>query len=377
MFDLGDRIGAEPAAGLRDFVDLPADPDRAGSSARACTTPLAIGATALQNHFLRSMPAYSDATCGAVTIERLRRNAIGEQLARRARDAAFGLLAPARMVDGRIDVGEEPVFLRLQRVPGGFRHLLDELDAHDRLDALEPVLPRHDQPQRRAVLLRQRLAVEPGGEEGEGMHRFVDAQAFAIRPFEDARTDAGHLRRIAEGDEGDVLRLRRRLETLEHRCQRHAEPRDHHRPAFDAAQAIHALLGRQALEQIAEFEVAGLRAFAADEHAPRFGAQRLARLRRIGLAAAELVEVVVGGHVLVTREFLVGAKARLRLLGRDRHLRRRRRRRGFGATGQRQGGARGEGGKQATAIAVDRFVGDLRCGDAQGVAQGHGGFLGG
>jgi hypothetical protein len=32
-------------------------------------------------------------------------------------------------------------------------------------------------------------------------------------------------------------------------------------------------------------------------HVPGFGAQRLARLRRIGLSAAELVEVVVRGHV--------------------------------------------------------------------------------
>jgi hypothetical protein len=42
------------------------------------------------------------------------------------------------------------------------------------------------------------------------MHRFVDAQAFAIRPVEDPRTDAGICDGIAEGDERDVLRLRRR-----------------------------------------------------------------------------------------------------------------------------------------------------------------------
>src|SRR3546814_5737694 len=71
------------------------------------------------------------------------------------------------MVDVRVDVAEEAVFRRLQVVPGGFGHLLDELDFHDRLDALEAVLPRHHQAQRRAVLLRQRLAVQAGGQQGQ------------------------------------------------------------------------------------------------------------------------------------------------------------------------------------------------------------------
>src|SRR3546814_4585654 len=90
----------------------------------------------------------SDLALFAVAVVHARGDAICEQLAGLAGDAAFGLLAPARVVDVRVDVAEEAVFRRLQVVPGGFGHLLDELDFHDRLDALEAVLPRHHQPQR-------------------------------------------------------------------------------------------------------------------------------------------------------------------------------------------------------------------------------------
>src|SRR3546814_5193718 len=43
----------------------------------------------------------------AVAVVHARGDAVGEQLAGLAGDAAFGLLAPARMVDVRVDVAEE------------------------------------------------------------------------------------------------------------------------------------------------------------------------------------------------------------------------------------------------------------------------------
>src|SRR5256885_13259080 len=57
-------------------------------------------------------------------------------------------------------------------------------DLHDRLDALEAVLPGHDEAQRRAVLVGQDPAVEPDHHEGERVHRLVDPQSLDVRPVE-------------------------------------------------------------------------------------------------------------------------------------------------------------------------------------------------
>ena len=72
-------------------------------------------------------------------------------------DPAFGGLGPARMVDRRVHVRVEAVFLRRRFLPRVERLLLGELDLDDRLDVLEAVLPGHGQPQRRAVLVRAPL----------------------------------------------------------------------------------------------------------------------------------------------------------------------------------------------------------------------------
>src|SRR5690606_34407688 len=205
-----------------------------------------------------------------------------------AGDAPFGLLAPARMVNVRVDVAVEAVLARLQPIPGGRRHALGEADGDDRLDALEAVLPRHHQPQRRAVLLRQRLAVQTGGQDCERMHRLVDAQALAVGPVDRAEAYARHLHRVGQAGEGDVLRLRGRRELPEYIAQRHAQPWDHHRPAFHAAQAVDALGRRDAVQQVVERQRAGALAFARDLDVPGRGAQGLRRPRRIRLAGAEL-----------------------------------------------------------------------------------------
>ena len=67
--------------------------------------------------------------------------------------AALVGLAPARMIHGRIHVGIESILARVGDVPGRGRLLIGERDLHDRLDALEAVLPRHHQPDRRAILV--------------------------------------------------------------------------------------------------------------------------------------------------------------------------------------------------------------------------------
>src|ERR1019366_6810971 len=64
--------------------------------------------------------------------------------------AAFGGLAPAGMIDRGIHIRIEAVLARAGEIPSGGRRLLDELDFHDGLDALETVLPGLHQPDGRA-----------------------------------------------------------------------------------------------------------------------------------------------------------------------------------------------------------------------------------
>src|ERR1700681_1029447 len=91
-------------------------------------------------------------------------------------DAALGRLAPARVVHRRVDIRIEAVLVGRLVLPGAHRLLLDEADLRDRLDVLESVLPRDDQPYRRAVLVRDDLAVEPDRHDRERVHRFVQAK---------------------------------------------------------------------------------------------------------------------------------------------------------------------------------------------------------
>src|SRR3989442_8099633 len=67
--------------------------------------------------------------------------------------AAFFLLAPARMVHAGIHVGIETVFMRIRKIPRRGRLILDEFDFHQRLDAFESVFPRYDHAHRSAVLV--------------------------------------------------------------------------------------------------------------------------------------------------------------------------------------------------------------------------------
>src|SRR6516162_3534199 len=97
----------------------------------------------------------------AVAVEDERRPALV------APDQLFRGLAPARVRHLRIDVRPEAVFGGPQRLPIALRPLIGEVEAHDRLDRLEAVFPRHCQTQRRALHFRYRLAVGAGHQKGE------------------------------------------------------------------------------------------------------------------------------------------------------------------------------------------------------------------
>ena len=178
-------------------------------------------------------------------------------------------------------------------------------DRHDRLMPLKPYSVHH-QAQRRAVRCgsARRTCRWPTGSSDAAS----SMAALRDTAIDDRGADAGSAagREVVEGDE---LRVRGRLEAPEHVGQRHAQPGDHHRPAFHAAHAVDALFRHQALEQGLQRDGAGLRARAADRDRPGRGDQGLRRTRGIGLAAAELVEVVVRGRVLVAGPGLVGVEA--------------------------------------------------------------------
>src|SRR5207248_1281371 len=135
-------------------------------------------------------------------------------------------------------------------IPGGVGLPRTEADLHDRLDALEAVLPGHDEAQRRAVLVGQNPAVEPDHHEGERVHRLVDPQSLDVRPVEHPRALSRHLRRIIQRRELHVLGAGGGFEARQQVAQGKADPRHHERPRLDAAESIDAFLERLSLEQI-------------------------------------------------------------------------------------------------------------------------------
>src|SRR6185437_2210485 len=79
----------------------------------------------------------------------------------RCTDATLARLAPARMRHVRVDVRVKPILLGSGLAPRRPRLLLGKADFHDRLDAFESMLPRHDESQRCPVLVGQYPPIEP------------------------------------------------------------------------------------------------------------------------------------------------------------------------------------------------------------------------
>ena len=228
------------------------------------------------------------------------------------------------MVHVGVDVGVKAVLLRCRLVPRRLRLLLGQSDAHDRLRALEAVLPRDHDAHRSAVLVRQHLAVHADGEQRERMQRFVQAQPLRVGPVEAAaqaeqsRLLGGELLGIFQRGELDVLRLARRLRAPQQHRERIADPWDHHRPAFHAAQAVDALLQRRRLQHLVDVQALRLGHETIHDHRPRSWPQTGGMVRGVALVGAELVEVVVGrralvlGRRIVDPEFRVGRRLQRR-----------------------------------------------------------------
>ena len=184
-----------------------------------------------------------------------------------------------------------------------------KLILHDRLDALEAVLPRHHQAHRRAVLIGQRLAVQADGQDGRAdasPHPGAGLRRRARRgwnrprwPGISAGRPASRTRRYLALAVGST-----RLSSVR---QREADPRDHHRPAFHAAHAVDALLERRRLDEIVEVVVPpALPTRPSTLTVQGLVLQGVRVLGGIALVGAEFVEVVVAGDVLEGRGWLVG-----------------------------------------------------------------------
>src|ERR1700751_4539480 len=96
----------------------------------------------------------------SVTVEHQSRLALIKE--RRA-DAPFGLLAPTGMVDVRIYIGIEAIFLGRHIIPRSGRLVRREVYLHDRFRRLETIFPRNNDPHRSAILVGQHLPVQSKG----------------------------------------------------------------------------------------------------------------------------------------------------------------------------------------------------------------------
>ena len=145
--------------------------------------------------------------------------------------------------------------------------------------------------------LGRRLSVTAEGEESEGIHGFVEAEAFGVGPVV-AAGEVGHLLAVEEGDELDVFGAGERLAEVDELGERVAIPGDDHGPGFDAAMAVDAAFDGAVLHDAVDVDSLGLFDHAGDLDGPGAGLEGMGVFGRFGFVGAELVEiVVVGGFV--------------------------------------------------------------------------------
>src|SRR5271165_205799 len=171
-------------------------------SARACRRPQRARSRDLKLRpeplFLESLIEISNKL--AITIEQQRGTALVQS------DQLLRGLAPAWMRHLWVDVCPEAVLGGLQCLPIALWPLIGEIEADDRFDRLEAVFPRHREAQRRALLLRHRLAISAGNEESELIARFCNGETLYIGPGIPSLALARRNRRIQEGLHAHIFR---------------------------------------------------------------------------------------------------------------------------------------------------------------------------
>ncbi|MND75384.1 hypothetical protein D3C80_669990 [compost metagenome] len=211
------------------------------------------------------------------------------------------------MINRGIHVRIKAILIRSNTLPGGFRLLADQTDAHNGLDALEAIFPGHHQTQRRAVLIRQLTPVHAYRKNRQRVHRFIQTQPFYIGPVDQGKTGAlaRHAFGILQGFEADESGFRGRLYFLEQRREGKADPGNDHRPGFHATQSVDSFLKLVRLHEVLQRIPPWLAHLPVHDHRPRLSLQRAGIGGRITLVGAELVEVVVVGRILERRDRLI------------------------------------------------------------------------
>ena len=139
------------------------------------------------------------------------------------------------------------------------------------------------------------------------MHGLVDAKPLDIRPVQTVAPLAGHFLGPEDGLEGDELGARAETQSPNNLAQRHADPRDHHGPSFDAAKPVDPFFQAVRRNQVVNIVDAGVFHRAFDRNGPGPWLEIARILGRIFLAGAEFVEIVVGGDAFEGCRILVRA----------------------------------------------------------------------
>ena len=202
-------------------------------------------------------------------------------------------LGPAGVVVVGIDVGVEAVFAAVSLVPGGLGLLVGEVETDDGLCGFEAVLPGDDDADGSAVLVGKNLAVAAEGEESEGVHGLVHAEAFAIGPVV-AGGLVGHDAFVVVGEELDVFGAGEGLAEVDELGEGVAVPGDDHGPGFDAAEAVDARFERAVVDEVVDVDGLGLFDHAGDLDGPGASGQAVGFVRGVGLVGAEFVKIVIG-----------------------------------------------------------------------------------
>ena len=259
------------------------------------------------------------------------------------------------MIHLGVHVRVEPVLVRRIGVPKGGGLLGHQVDAHDGLDALEPIFPGHHQADRPTLLGRQQLVVGAGGQDGQVMPGLVEAQPLGVGPVECAAPLAGHMFRVQQRLKAHIARFLGGLDLLEEPREGEPQPGDDHRIALDAAHPLDALLLGKAGEEILDEVGTGIAHQPAHLHRPRGGLQIGGQAADGALVGGELVIVVVGVGVVLGGQHVGGRRACGQgLVARRRGARRRR------AGRQRHaGGCRPQAGQEPPAREHEGLRGDL------------------
>ncbi len=209
------------------------------------------------------------------------------------------------------------------------------------------------------------------------MHRLVDAQPLDIgvvdAATEGARRLSRQLFRIIESLEGHELGAAGRLGPADQIRQRDAAPGQHHGPGLHAAQPVDALLQRALVDEIPYVQGKRLGHLPLYLQSPGLGLEVVAVASRIPLVGTELVEVVVGGGLLLRREdqpLRPGSGMDVERPGSDRRRLVAREEIEHSGLGRKRqgGGAEPQPFQDQTAILIDGFRRDILFGEVVGRA---------